>query len=37
MAKDRCQCCELATSTYDVPEALLGIGLDRVILDRTQP
>jgi hypothetical protein len=27
----------LATSTYDVPEALLGIGLDRVILDRTLP
>jgi hypothetical protein len=27
----------LATSTYDVPEALLGIGLDRVVLDQTQP
>jgi len=27
----------LATSSYDVPEALLGIGLDRVLLDRAQP
>ncbi|SOE87010.1 hypothetical protein SAMN05446935_7556 [Burkholderia sp. YR290] len=26
-----------ATSTYDVPEALLAIGLDRVVLDRGTP
>lgn len=26
-----------ATSTYDVPEALLAIGLDRVLLDRDTP
>jgi hypothetical protein len=27
----------LATSTYDIPEALLAIGLDRVVLDQSQP
>ena len=27
----------LATSTYVVPEALLAIGLDRAVLDQTQP
>jgi hypothetical protein len=27
----------LATSAYDIPEALLAIGLDRVLLDRVQP
>jgi hypothetical protein len=27
----------LATSTYNVPEALLGIGLDRAVLDQSQP
>ena len=27
----------LATSTYDVPEALLGIGLDRQVVDRQEP
>lgn len=27
----------LATSTYEVPEALLAIGLDRLVLDREQP
>lgn len=29
--------CALATSKYDVPEALLAIGLDRVLLDQSQP